>query len=148
VANLYIVIYKQRETIPLVLRLLSLLRPQLHHQIHQPINSKHEHHHQARIPPTEILLVQVQRAQVVRTSRVLADLASDSVVGVEQVCSAAHAALVSGKVFLAGLAGWGVKEGDFVGFAGYGLVPGCEDHEAGHEVVEGIEVVEPGRGLC
>jgi len=73
----------------------------------------------------------------------LAYLASGAVLWVEQVCPGAETGwgCVCCQILGAGLAGWGIEEGDFAGLACDGLVPGGEDHEAGHEVVVWVEVV-------
>lgn len=125
------------------LRLLSLLSPKLHHEIDKTIDAKDKDDNQARIPPPEVLIIKVERAQIIRTSRVLTHLASRAVIRVKQVRRSSHPALVSSQILGARRTGWWIKESHLVRSAVDGLVPGGEDHQAGHEVVERVQVVEP-----
>lgn len=103
ITNLTSICISKRKKVPTVpqrswphlgLRLFRLLGPKLHHQIHKPIDANDKDDDESCIPPTIILIVQIQRTQVVRTTRVLTYLASGAIIGIEQVGRGSHPALV------------------------------------------------------
>ena len=124
-------------------RLLRLLRPQLHQQIHQRIGTEGEKSHDGRIPPAIIVLLQIQRLQVIAPHRILAHLAPTRRIRVHQVRSRAGTAKVVRQIAPAGLTLRGIEYGELVLRAFDFGVPDGECEQAAHEVVEGIEVVDP-----
>lgn len=48
---------KITQTVALVLSLLSLLRPQLHHQIYKPVDTEDENDNDAGVPPAVVFFV-------------------------------------------------------------------------------------------
>jgi hypothetical protein len=126
-----------------LLSLLTLLSPQLHEQENQSIPTNHKQHHNPRIPPSIILLPQIQCRQIISSSSVLTNLTSTGSLRVEKVRPGTHTLHVGSKVLGTSLRRGRVEDGEFRGFAGDGDVPGCEDEEGADEIVEGVEVVKP-----
>lgn len=65
------------------LSFLCLLGPQLHQQKHKPINANSKHHRNTRVPPSIALVIEIQRAQIVSASPVLANPTIGTGIGIE-----------------------------------------------------------------
>lgn len=130
------------------LGLLCGLRPKFHHEEHKPINTNYKDNNNARVSPSIILCLEVQRLEVIRTLGVLTYTASSRGIWVEEICSCSHAVLIAGKIFATGLVGRRVEYSKLFRFAMNRLVPGSENKQRTHEVVERVDVVYPGRNYC
>jgi len=125
-----------------LLRLLRSLRPNLHERINKRIPRESEQDANRRIPPSVVVIQEVDRVQVVAAAGVLAHPALLESVRVDEVVAGAGTREVRGQVFCARLILRRIEDGEFGFFALDLAVEVDEDEEGAHEVVEGVEVVE------
>lgn len=124
--------------------LLRRLCPELHQQIHQDVRAEHHQDHNPGISPAVIVLIEIQRAEVVLRFRVRAHLAPGRIVRVLQMAARSRSFReVARQVLAARLTVGRVKETKFTLRTLDVLSPEAEYQEATHKVVERVQVVHP-----
>merc|ERR1712070_208817 len=87
-----------------LLRLLACFGPELHQQVHAGVGGDGKERHDPRIAPPVIVILQVQRVEVVSSAPVLTDPAVARRIRIREVGSSAESRQILGEVVGAGLA--------------------------------------------
>jgi hypothetical protein len=109
------------------LRLLRRLGPNLHKRINQRITRERKQHTDRRIPPAIVVILQIDRVQVIAAAGVLADPALLESIWVDEVVPRPGPCEVRGQVFGAGLALRRVEDGE-LGFFALDLAVEVDEH--------------------
>ena len=124
-----------------LLRLLTRLSPQLHENINQRVTRNGKDDTDSRIPPSIVVVVQVDRVQVIASPSVLADSAVSSRLRVDEIRATAWSSHPCLEVFAAGLASWRIEHCE-LRLGAFDLpVEIREDEQRSHKVVEGVQPI-------
>lgn len=126
--------------------LLCLLRglgTQFHENVHKGIRAKGEQGNNSRIPPSVVVIHQVDAEKIIATPRILTHAATGGRVRIQEIHASAHALHKFGEVLAAGAAIRGIEEGVLRVLALHIHIEDGEGHHATHEIVERVHPVDP-----
>lgn len=118
-----------------LLRLLRLLRPQLHQSKDERVTRHGENYTDACVSPSVVIIVQVDGVEVITAALVLADMACTGSIGVGEICSGAGATGPGGEVLATCLTRGRIEDGEFGFLADDGDVEVYKGKEGAHKVV-------------
>jgi hypothetical protein len=125
------------------LRLLRSLSPQLHQRIHKRIRTKHKNNNNRRIPPTVVIILEVDGIEIITPIPKLANFATTRRVWINEIRTRPETLHIARQVITARRAIGGIEDRELAVLALHICVEDGEDEHAPHEVVEGVEVVDP-----